>query len=84
MRTSDDFEIVEMRSREPREVNLAIVLCVVLLVACAALFFVYKAHSNLLWVHGKYGEKCYLAGSEHKNIKYPVYFNTRQECLDDL
>lgn len=36
------------------------------------------------FIRGQYGRKCYNVGSEHGNIKYPVYFETLEECLDSL
>lgn len=36
------------------------------------------------FVRGKYGGKCYIVGSEHGNIEYPVYYDTVEECLESL
>ena len=30
---------------------------------------------------GKYGKNCYEVGQEHKNIKYPIKFNNKIDCL---
>lgn len=45
----------------------------------------YHVHSfNHAIVKGKYGTKCYLAGQESNNIKYPVYFDSLDECMKSL
>lgn len=42
------------------------------------------ATSNKNFIRGQYGKKCYMVGSEHGNIKYPIYFETLDECLKSL
>ncbi len=34
------------------------------------------------YIAGKYGSKCYVEGSEHGNIKYPVEFESLDDCLE--
>lgn len=51
--------------------------------AIAAFSFVSYSNSNL-FVRGIFGDKCYARGSEHGNIKHPLYFDTLDECLDSL
>mgnify|MGYP003646018926 CR=1 FL=1 len=36
------------------------------------------------YVKGKYGEKCYTLENMNKNIKYPIYFNNLNSCLNSL
>lgn len=64
--------------------NFATVCLIGIVLGLMAVFFLVNAHASLEWVHGKYGEKCYIKGTEHKNIRYPVYFDSREECLRDL
>lgn len=39
------------------------------------------AKQTTSYLKGKYGQKCYISGSEHKNIKYPIYYDTLDDCL---
>ncbi|MEE8151276.1 MAG: hypothetical protein V3T43_06130 [Nitrosomonadaceae bacterium] len=34
------------------------------------------------FISGEYGTKCYNEGEEHGGIKYPVKFDTLEECLE--
>lgn len=79
-----DYEVVEVRARKPRILGTAVSSVVVLVFILLGLFWAVNAQNDLEWVHGKYGEKCYIKGTEHKNIKYPVYFDSYEECELDL
>lgn len=46
--------------------------------------FSISATSNNNFVRGKHGSKCYMEGTEHGNIRMPIYFETLEECLKSL
>ena len=42
------------------------------------------AKQTTSYLRGEYGEKCYVKGSEHKNITYPIYYDSWEDCLASL
>lgn len=71
---------MQFRSKEQK-------LAVALLIMGAILFgafFIAQAVGKGEFVRGRYGTKCYITGSEHGNIEYPIYFDTVDECLRSL
>lgn len=66
------------------KVTLYILLAIIL--ALMALFLIMTAQAQLEWVHGTHGgEKCYLKGTEHGNIKYPSEpFKSYTACWESL
>lgn len=64
-----------------RQITLAILAMVLVVFGC---FFVARAVGDDEFVRGKYGAKCYIRGTEHANIKYPIYFDTLDDCLKSL
>lgn len=46
--------------------------------------FLLASDSKMVWVRGEYGKRCYEKGEEHKNIKYPVLFETLEDCLESI
>ena len=43
-----------------------------------------KDLSDRNFVRGKYGDKCYVVGTEHRNIEYPIYYTSLDDCLAAL
>ena len=33
------------------------------------------------YIKSRHGEKCYLEGQEHGNIKYPIEFKSLEDCI---
>lgn len=61
-----------------------IIAWVVLGFICGALLFTVYANEKAEFLKGKYGHKCYMRGSEHGNIEYPIFFESVDDCLKSI
>ena len=68
---------------QKRQFRLLLILVLVEVIAVAGLFTVHRAGEGE-YVRGKFGEKCYHIGSEHGNIKYPIFYPSLDDCLKSL
>lgn len=61
-------------------------LVAAIILGAIALIVVVDAHNDLQWVYGTHGgEKCYLKGSEHGNIRYPSEpYSSYSACVNAL
>lgn len=66
--------------------NFATVTIIAIIIGLGAIFFLVTAEAELEWIHGtRGGEKCYLKGTEHGNIKYPsAPFKSYTACWESL
>lgn len=46
--------------------------------------YAYTQDKQLEYVRGQHGDICYLRDFANKNIKYPLYFRTIDECVASL
>lgn len=63
--------------------NKLIYIFITLIVIVGTLYAIYSFQTKT-YVRGKYGEKCYTLENMNKNIKYPIYFNNLNSCLNSL
>lgn len=54
-----------------------IISCLVIILSASILY-----SKTEIYICGEYGKYCYEQGKEHKNIRYPVKFNTLEDCLN--
>lgn len=62
----------------------AFLILAAFLISLIAYFGVALAGTNLDWVKGKYGTKCYPEGQEHGNLRYKVYYSSYEECIASI
>lgn len=46
--------------------------------------FMRHSQNSSSYIHGRFGRYCYQAERANRNIKEFVYFNSYEECLNDL
>lgn len=63
--------------------RVVIGIVAIILLVLASLAVAYAVNKGE-YVRGEYGKKCYITGSQHGNIKYPIYYDTLAECLKSL
>jgi len=57
-------------------ITISAVLAVFLVIS-----FILGFNSGVKYIASKYGNKCYIVGQENGNIKYPIKFETLEDCL---
>lgn len=53
------------------------------IIVIGSLFAAYSFQRHT-YVKGKYGQKCYTIENMNRNIKYPIYFDSLEDCLNTL
>lgn len=65
-------------------VRYAVVPGIAVCIAVAVGVYAYRKNPEPDYVRGKYGKFCYETNHAPKNIKYFIYFNSREECLKSI
>lgn len=60
---------------------LYVIFVIAFLTLCVLFAFADRGTS---FIRGEFGVKCYINGSEHGNIKYPIFFDSLEDCLASL
>jgi hypothetical protein len=61
-------------------IALVVTCGLVALIATYSLF----GRPSYQYVRGRYGKICYIKGHESKEIRYPVYFKTLDDCKNSI
>ena len=67
-----------------RYMNKKFTLALILGFILGMALFTAKAMSDDVFIKGEYGHKCYIKGTAHGNIEYPIYYKTVEDCLKSL
>ena len=61
--------------------NLIITLLTIALLITMFCSFIFAKKVDDSYISSRYGTKCFAIGQEHKNIKYPILFESLDDCL---